>query len=264
MDIMTQRIKIQIFPNDQALFQLAATDFRARVLKVLNNNPFFSLALSGGNTPKSFFDVLTSQDRDIINFPWNKIKFFFGDERYVPASSSQSNYHMANQYLFSKLPIDPKNIFFIPTDLTDPNEAALCYEQTIRSELVCKNHVPCFDLIYLGLGDDGHTASLMPSSKSVEHYLKDPKHERLVESEYIKNLKMYRVTMTPRVINHASNIIFLVTGSDKAPAVAEVLEGKEDPLRYPAQLIQSLDGETIWYLDSFAADKLKKKSSYEY
>jgi 6-phosphogluconolactonase len=257
---MTQNQEIKIFPTSHDLFYFAAKDFMLRAAAAISEKGFFSVVLSGGNTPKLFFDALTSADYDKESDLWQQIQFFFGDERYVSPKTNESNYHMACEYLFSKVPVNKDNIFRIPTEFTDPNDAAKYYEKTLRNAFNIKDKAfPRFDLVYLGLGDNAHTASLMPFSEIVSQYsdkVLSDKEDHLVASLWVPELNMYRITLTPAAINHSKNIIFLVTGANKEIAVTEVLEGPTDPKRYPAQLIHCIHGKTIWYMDTLAAGKL--------
>lgn len=256
--------EFKIFPHLHDVFQTAADEFVRRAVDAVNAKGVFTVVLAGGNTPKSFFDVLTSVKYSNKQIPWHHIKFFFTDERYVPANDPLSNSHMANQYLFAKVPVLAENIFPIPTEFNDPKDAAQHYEWTLRKTFRIKdNEFPQFDLIYLGLGEDAHTASLMPFSDVVKTY-SDPQtinqetKYQLVVALWVAKLKMYRITLTPPVINNAACIIFLVTGANKASAVSAVLEGSNDPQRYPAQLIVRVHGKTFWYLDQDAAGKLNQ------
>lgn len=245
---MSKNEEIIIHPDANKLFHFAAKDFNARAIRAVNEKGFFSVVLSGGNTPKLFYDVLTTHEHYRNEIPWAKIYFFFGDERYVPADSPENNYHMSRINLFSKLPIASNNIFPIPTDYKDPEMAAHTYAQVI------KYHLP-FDLVYLGLGEDAHTASLMPLSQVVKNSVEN-KEDRLVASLYLSKAKMFRLTMTPKAINQNGDIIFMVSGAKKAAAVKEVLQGKSDPLHFPAQLIHSNNGRTLWFLDKKAGELL--------
>lgn len=259
MAVMIKNNEVKIFPGSQDLFQFAANDFRQRAIAAINQKGEFSIVLSGGNTPKSFFDVLTT-DYYKTSIPWQEIKFFFGDERYVPANSEESNFHMANKYLFDKVPVNPENIYRIRTEFDNANDAANAYEQLLRKTFhIHDKAFPPFDLVYLGLGDNAHTASLMPLSDVVMQYIKPSSADintQLVASLFMKEKNMYRITLTPPAINNGKNIIFLVDGANKATAIWEVLQGKTDPLHYPAQLIHSVHGKTYWYLDQAAAQKL--------
>jgi 6-phosphogluconolactonase len=260
MVTMTTNQEVKIFPTVNDLFDAAAKDFMRRAIAVVSEKGIFSVVLSGGNTPKLFFNALTSLDCHKKNVPWHKIQFFFSDERYVSLKSNESNYYTAYEYLFSKVPVNPENIYRISTELSNPDDAAKDYDQTLRHAFnINDKDLPRFDLVYLGLGDNAHTASLMPFSDIVTHYsdhtLADEDNQ-LVVSLWVPELNMFRITLTPRAINNSKNIIFLVTGANKKMAVSEVLEGPADPKRYPAQLIHCVHGKTIWYLDQLAAEEL--------
>jgi len=217
-----------IFKTPQDLFHAAAEDFTKRAIAAIHKNNSFNVVLSGGETPHYFFDMLVNIPYCKEKTPWNKIKFFFGDERYVPSDNILSNYHMAYQHLFSKVPILPENIYKIPTTNKNPQESAQQYELLI--------HDIKLDLVYLGLGEDGHTASLMPVNRPKENFS--------------------RVTLSAATLNNSGCIIFLVTGDNKASAVHAVLKGPNEPHKYPAQLIHCSNGKTIWYLDEAAAKNL--------
>ncbi|NNM59634.1 MAG: 6-phosphogluconolactonase [Legionellales bacterium] len=238
---------IKIFSVPQDLFQAVVEDFAQRANTAVTAKGFFTVVLSGGNTPKLFFDALVESK---LSIPWHQIKFFFGDERYVPANDERSNYYMAQKHLFSNVPVPAENIYRIPTEFNDPKIAAENYEMIIRKVFNLKNNeFPKFDLIYLGLGEDAHTASLMPFSEIVENKNSDI----IVASLWVPELNMYRITLTPKAINHSTCICFLVTGQRKASAVWHTLKGPFHPQQYPAQLIQCKSGKTIWYLDQAAA-----------
>ena len=260
MAAMTKNNEIRIFSDAMDLFRFAANDFKQRAISAVKQKGIFSVVLAGGDTPKLFFDVLTGDADYKNNIPWHQIQFFFGDERYVPSDNIKSNYHMAYEHLFSKIPINPGNVYRIPTEFSDPKDAAKDYQQTLRKVFHLQNNAfPQFDLLYLGLGDNAHTASLMPCSDVVKHYAENSlpdKNNQLVTSLFDTDSNMYRITLTPIAINNGLNIIFIATGTDKATAVWEVLEGQVDPLHYPAQLIHCVDKKTIWYLDQAASERL--------
>lgn len=243
---------IKIFANPNELSEFAANDFANRAITAIQEKGTFSVVLAGGNTPILFFDCLTRLQQKVI--PWKKIRFFFGDERYVAKQDARNNYHMAYEHLFAKVSIDPNNIFRIPTECANPNDAAFEYSNTLRK--IFGNAYPSFDLTYLGLGEDAHTASLMPLSDLVKRATKTAHEMDFAAALFVSDLKMYRITLTPDAINHSQNIIFFVTGANKAKAVREVLESPSNPILYPAQLIHSLHGQTIWYLDQEAAEEL--------
>jgi len=245
-----------IFPYPADLFQAAAEDFVRRAMAAFAIKDEFTVVLSGGETAKFFFDALVENACYQQPVFWKKIKFFFGDERYVSADDVQSNYYCAKEHLFSKIPVPVENIYRIPTEFIDPNAAAEQYAITIRQAFnLKKKEFPNFDLVYLGLGDDGHTASLMPESEVVK-LASTRKNCSLVATLWVPRFKMHRITLMPAAINHSTCICFLVTGKNKASAVSQTLSGPFDPQRYPAQLIQCDDGNIIWYLDQGAAEKL--------
>ena len=254
---MKKETEIKRFNTPFELFQFAAEDFYQRAIEKIATHGKFSVVLSGGETPKALFDVLAATPHYRNDIPWDKILFFFSDERYVPSDSSQSNYHMAHEHLFSKVSVNPENIYRIPTEFNDPNLAAKAYETIIRDALDLSIHgYPTFDLVYLGLGDDAHTASLMPENTVVKQLIEDESDQSLVAALYVEKLKMFRITLTPNTINQGLTILFLVAGENKSQAVKKVMEGELNPILYPAQLIHSIHGETIWYLDNAAATLL--------
>lgn len=255
---------VYILTLEDILISLAE-DFTRRAIQAVQSKGAFTVVLSGGNTPKSFFDKITKDNKYKKQIPWQQIKFFFSDERYVPSNNIESNYNMAYEHLFSKVPILDENIYRVPTEFKEPEQAARDYEATIKKVFHIKEkEFPSFDIIYLGLGADAHTASLMPMSeipknahKSTDSEESNPyNHDRLVIPLWVETLKMYRITLTPAAINHAMNIIFLVIGKKKASAVWKVLEGKKSPNKYPAQLIHCINNKNIWYVDKEAASQL--------
>lgn len=248
---------VYVFQNPEELYSAVADDFKNRSNRAIKERGKFTVVLSGGNTPKLLFSKLADFKNEI---PWNKIKFFFGDERYVPSLNTENNYHTAYEYLFSKVPVLMENIYPIPTYFQNPEEAAKDYELTLRKAFNIKeNEFPKFDLVYLGLGDDAHTASLMPFSEPVMKYdIKDQieKTNYLVDSLWFEEQGMYRITLMPAAFNKALNIIFIVSGATKASAVCRVIEGPLEPNKYPAQLIHCVNYPNIWYLDKASASKL--------
>ncbi|MDB5159450.1 MAG: 6-phosphogluconolactonase [Mucilaginibacter sp.] len=207
----------------------------------------FSVALSGGSSPKKLYELLASTIyADSID--WTKVYFFFGDERNVPQTDSQSNYLMAKKALFEPLYIDAANIYPVDTTLT-PNEAAQKYAETI-AEFFDEDEMS-FDLVLLGLGDNSHTASLFPYTPVL--YDVTPS----VKEVWLEDQQVYRITLNAPLINEAKNIAFLVYGEGKAEAVHHVLEDDEDIENYPAQLIDSITGDVQWFMDEAAAANLE-------
>ena len=206
-----------------------------------------TVVLSGGNSPKKLYELLTTPHYN-QQVDWDKIYFFFGDERYVPFSDPENNGNMVKKALFEPLMIADANIFYINTAVP-PVESAKKYAQRIL--IFFKNNPVRFDLILLGLGDNAHTASLFPQTP----VLKEKK--ALVNAVYIEELSSYRITMTAALINEAHAIAFLVYGDTKAKAVHDVLEGEKDAETFPAQLIIPEDGVMNWFLDEDSAKNLR-------
>jgi 6-phosphogluconolactonase len=208
-----------------------------------------TVVLSGGNSPKKLYELLASVDYG-RQIDWDKIYFFFGDERYVPFTDPENNGNIVKKTLFEPLMIADANIFYINTAVP-PDDSAKKYSQRILSYF--KNNPVRFDLILLGLGDNAHTASLFPHTT----VLKEKK--ALVSAVYIEELSSYRITMTAALINEAHAIAFLVYGDAKAKAVHNVLEGEKNFETYPAQLIVPEEAIIHWFLDEDAAKGLIQK-----
>ena len=212
----------------------------------------FTVALSGGSTPRALFSLLASEaHRDQVE--WGRTVVFWSDERCVPPDHADSNYGMAREALLSKVPIPTGNVHRMRGEV-NPERAALEYEQTVRREAGAPTSVgvPSFDLILLGMGPDGHTAALFPGTPAI--------HEkaRLVAANFVPKLNAHRITFTPPLINAAAHVMFLVAGSDKADVLRAVLEGEFKPDVLPAQLVKPVDGQLAWLVDRAAATHIKK------
>jgi 6-phosphogluconolactonase len=206
----------------------------------------FSIALSGGGSPKKLYELLAS-DAFKNKVDWENVHFFFGDERYVPHTDKDSNYLMVKTALFDPLQIDSDNIIAVDTSKS-PEAAAEDYTEKITEFF---GDAPLnFDLILLGLGDNSHTASLFPYTPVLHDTTES------VKSVYLTDQQVYRITFTAPLINQAHHIAFLVYGEGKAEAVHHVLEDSRDIENYPAQLISPVHGDVIWYLDEAAASKI--------
>lgn len=240
-------IRIEKSPADIAT--AAARLFAALTRQASPARPF-NVALSGGSTPRLLYDLLTSEPfRHEI--PWHSIRFFFGDERWVPHTDPASNFKLANDYLFQPLNINRALIYPMPTS-GDPQDAATHYEVTLRGAFnLQEGDVPIFDLVFLGMGDEGHTASLFPHT-AVLH-----ENARLVASTYVPKLSADRITLTPLTLTHAAHTLFMVGGGAKAEALHEVLEGEYNPDEYPAQLLRNSTGKVTWLVDTDAAAQLQ-------
>lgn len=244
MDTIIHNNILKIYPTMDEVLVNSAQFFYEQAQKNINIKNEFTVVLSGGSTAQIFFEILVSSKfKNKVN--WEKIKFFFADERYVNKDDLENNYHNALVHLFSKVPVKPENVFRIPTEFPDPKESAKIYAHHLHSIK--------FDLVILGLGENAHTASLMPQSDILEK--KDPD---LAESLWVPELSMFRITMMPAAINQSHKICFIVFGAKKALAVWQTLLGPHNPIDYPAQLIHSHD-PIIWFLDEEAAEKVSKK-----
>ncbi len=233
--------EIKVLPTADALARAAAELFVTVGEAAIEMRGQFTVALSGGSTPKAMHHVLASEEfRTQID--WTKVEIFFGDERTVPPEHADSNYHMARETLLSKVPIPGDNVYRMRGEI-DPNEAAKEYGQMLKEKFGDGG----LDLIYLGMGDDGHTASLFPGTEA----LHETKHRCV--ANHVEKLNTWRITMSAPFINRAAQVAILVSGEAKASRLSEVLEGPRDPERLPVQLIQPDPGQLTWLLDSAAA-----------
>jgi 6-phosphogluconolactonase len=246
---MSPEIRILDTPAD--LFRAAATEFGQLAADAVRVKGRFTVALAGGSTPKSLYELLAG---DLVpNLPWDKIYFFWGDERHVPPDHPDSNYRMANEAMLSKVPAPAQNISRIHGEEKDANAAARAYEQEIKTFFRLRpGEFPRFDLILLGTGPDGHTASLFPGSTALQE------NSRLVVPNYVEKFKSYRITLTLPVLNHAACVMFLVSGAEKASIVREILENPSAGL--PSQTVRPANGELVWLLDRAAASALRNFS----
>jgi len=244
---MSGQPDIRVFEDPQALFQGAAEEFASQTTTALPSRGRFTVALSGGSTPRSLYRLLATR----TSLPWDKIYFFFGDERHVPPDNPESNYRMARESLLSKVPIPPENIFRVLAENPDANKAAEAYEQTLRKFFdTAPGSFPRFDMVLLGMGPDGHTASLFPGTKALQET------SRWVVSNWVEKFKTDRLTLTLPVLNNAAVLMFLVSGQDKAGVLKDVLEGNKPGELFPSKLIKPLNGELIWMVDRAAAAQL--------
>lgn len=242
-------MKINVFNNEDEVLNGLANYFVKTAASSIADHGQFSVALSGGNSPKKLYELLASPlYKDKVE--WGKVHFFFGDERYVPQTDPQSNYLMAKKALLEPLDLSFKQVFPVDTSLS-PEEAAKKY--TIDINYYFAGVEVRFDLVLLGLGDNSHTASLFPYTPVL--------HEKTasVKEVFLEDQQVFRITMTAPLINQAHHIAYLVYGEGKAIAVHHVIEDKKDIENYPAQLIDPIKGEVQWFLDEPAAALLKNK-----
>ena len=237
---------IRVLPDPAALAEAAARQIVEAAQEAMDARGLFSLALSGGSTPRDLHLKLANPPfRDEIR--WERVHVFFGDERCVPPDDPQSNYRMAEETLLSRVPIPREQVHRMRGELP-PEEAAQAYEQELRDFF--KSDPPRLDVILLGMGDNGHTASLFPGLTAVHE------QQRWVIAEYVAEVGMWRITLTPVVINLARRVIFLVAGAAKASMLKRVLQGPFIPDALPAQIVRPSPGEAEWLVDSAAAAEL--------
>jgi 6-phosphogluconolactonase len=242
-------VDLRRLTTPQDLFQAAAEEVLRIATDAVAKRGRFTMALSGGSTPKNLYTLIAANASAAL--PWAQMFFFWGDERHVPPDDPDSNYRMAKEALLSKVPIPPGNIFPIPAENQDAVAAADAYEQTVRKFFALPpGEFPRFDLILLGMGPDGHTASLFPETAALQE------KSRLVVANWVEKLKTSRITFTLPVLNAARCVAFLVSGADKAAVLHEVLEGSAVAEKYPSKLVQPTNGKLIWFLDRAAASQL--------
>jgi 6-phosphogluconolactonase len=239
--------KIQILKSPEELTQAAATLFTKLGSKSIAEKGRFTAVLSGGSTPLSLFRTLAKNKYD-QSLDWNKVHFFWGDERAVPPDHDDSNYLQAARELLIPRSIAEGQIHRIQAEL-DPDQAAAAYQAEIHEFF--QEPLPSFDLILLGLGGDSHTASLFPETALVIN-----PGNLLVGANWVPKLETWRISFTPKLINQAKTVVFLANGEGKSGAVKSILDGQRNPVFYPAQLIQPEDGDLIWLLDQAAASQL--------
>jgi 6-phosphogluconolactonase len=244
---------LRLFDDPDQLARGAGDEFARRARRAQDAGGRFAVALSGGSTPGRLYRTLAGPSfRDQVE--WAAVHFFWGDERTVPPDHPDSNFAAAREALLSRVPVPPENIHRIKGEQSDPARAAADYEEELRRFFrLGPGGLPRFDLVLLGLGADGHTASLFPGSDALTE------GRRLVVAPWVEKLDTHRVTLTCPVLNNAACILFLVTGVRKAATLRRVLEGPRDP-RYPAQRVRPHDGELLWYVDRAAARELRPES----
>jgi len=243
-------VEIRILTTPQELSEAAAGEVVEAANAAVAQRGRFTVALSGGSTPRNLHTLLATNAR--TSLPWDRMFFFWGDERHVPPTDPESNYRMAEETLLSKIPVAAANVFRIAGENPNAAAAAEAYEQTVRKFFALQpGEFPRLDLILLGMGPDGHTASLFPGSTALQE------KSRLVVANWVEKFRTSRITLTLPVLNAARCVVFLVSGTEKAAAVQAVLEGDAPGEQYPAKLVQPSDGKLIWLVDRAAASGLK-------
>ncbi|MFT3979981.1 MAG: 6-phosphogluconolactonase [Ferruginibacter sp.] len=240
---------IKVFSTAEALCAEAMELFISLAQKNILAKGSFEVALSGGRTPNLLYDMLAKEE-NASRVDWKNVFVFWGDERYVDFDNKDNNSFQARQHLLDHVGIPEENIYRIPVNGDHVADAA-AYQHIIREHF--KTALPVFDLLFLGMGEEGHTASIFPGSALLHET------ETLVKDIYVEVKQMQRISFTPALINAAKEIVFMVTGDEKAPALKEVLEGAYDPDLYPAQIVKPVNGHLTWLLDTGAAELLEKK-----
>jgi 6-phosphogluconolactonase len=244
---MTGRGDMQVYSDAGAVAEALALRFVEAGCVAIAERGAFNVALSGGNTPRAAYRRLAS-DPLREQLPWENVFVYFGDERCVPPDDERSNYRMAREAFLDAVPLPEENVYRIRGEL-DPGIAANEYASLLRTEL---GQTPRFDLVLLGLGEDGHTASLFPGTPP------DVDDNVVVRAVYAQSQAMWRVTLTPQVINAAAGVVFAVEGAAKASILAAVYEGPRDTTKYPAQIVAPASGNLTWLVDETAASALKR------
>lgn len=246
--------EILICRDLQELSLQAAERFLLLARRAVEVQGRFAVALAGGSTPATLYAVLASEPF-ASEIPWARIHVFWGDERFVPPQHKDSNYRMAWEALLSRVQLPEQNVHRVPVDSGPPHRVARLYEGKIGQYFrLRRGELPKFDLVLLGLGRDGHTASLFPGRKALGET------RALVAAPYVPSLRTYRITLTLEVINSAANVVFLVSGKEKAQILFDVLQGGYQPDRLPAQQVRPLEGSLLWLADREAGAFLTRRS----
>ncbi len=245
--------EIHILPDGAAIAKRCAQKFVEIAVAAVKEKGSFTVALSGGSTPKTLYGLLANDPALSLQVPWDKMALFFGDERHVGPDDPQSNFRMATEAMISKSPLKPEQIIRIKGEYPEAQQAAEEYEQAIRMHFkLTDGQFPRFDLVLLGMGSEGHVASLFPGTKALRE------NRRIAVHNWVGKVLMDRITLTAPAINNAANIIFMVTGEDKCPALTAVLERVYEPDQLPAQLIQPVNGTVLWLIDAAAGSMLTR------
>jgi len=265
-------MQLHIFENINSLSKTVADWMIEHINNTLQQQNRFTLVLSGGGTPKKLHELLASEQYK-NKIDWRKLHIFWGDERFVPFNDERNNAKMCFDTLLNHVPVPKEQIHVMQTENITPEDSAKAYEEILKqyfpeaasyelpasSKEQTGNRQPAtgnteqtFNLVLLGMGDDGHTLSLFPGKTEVIHETK-----KLCTSLWLKSQNMYRVTLTHPIVNHAAAIAFLVTGNGKAKALHEVLKGNYNPDLYPSQIIKPANGELHWFTDEAAASLLQ-------
>ncbi|UCG13699.1 MAG: 6-phosphogluconolactonase [Deltaproteobacteria bacterium] len=247
----SSEFEVRVVEDVEALSHEAARAIVGLAMEALQTRDYFSLALSGGSTPKRLYALLAQDPSFREELDWSKIHFFWGDERHVPPDHPESNYRLAYEAMLLKVPVPTANIHRLRAENPDASMVADEYEQELLTFFQPQQgELPRFHCVLLGMGSDGHTASLFPGTSAV--------HERgrLVIANWVEKFQAHRITMTPPVLNNANSVIFMVSGEEKAETLRQVLQGEEQPDQFPSQLIKPTHGTLLWLVDKPASKLL--------
>ena len=251
---------VRVLPGVESLMEAAAERLVTRAAAAIGASGRFTVALAGGSTPRALYELLVTP-RYARRIDWPRVHVFWGDERCVPPDDPASNYRMTREALLDHVPIPASNFHRIRGE-NPPVAAAAAYEEGLHRVFSTRDGRPreasgaCFDLVLLGMGDNGHTASLFPGLTAVRE------RERWVVSEYVAEVSMWRVTLTPVILNAAADVVFLVSGSKKAATLQQVVEGPYRCDVLPAQAISAPNGCVTWLVDEAAAANLKRSRTH--
>jgi 6-phosphogluconolactonase len=243
--------EVYILKDNAAIAGRAAEEFVKMAQSAVSQKGSFTVALSGGSTPKLLYSLLAT-DADLrAKVPWDKMQLFFGDERHVGPDDAQSNFKMASETMITKAPLKPEQVHRMKGEYPDAERAAKEYEQELRTHFRVKDaEMPRLDLVLAGMGDEGHTLSLFPGTKALHP------QGRAVVRNWVGKLYTDRITVTAPLANNAEMILFMVAGKEKALALKGVLEGPYEPEQLPAQLLQPTNGKLLWLVDQAAGSML--------
>jgi 6-phosphogluconolactonase len=245
--------EIRILADGAAIAGRAAQEFVQAAAAAVRERNVFHVALAGGSTPKALYSLLVSDPGVRSQVPWDKMHVFFGDERHVGPGHADSNFRMATEAMLSKAPLKAHQIIRIKGEYPDAEDSAREYEQAIASHFKLRSgEYPRFDLLLAGMGNEGHTLSLFPGTKALHA------DERVAVRNWVGKLYADRITLTAPAACAAAEILFMVTGADKALALKGVLEGPYEPEQLPAQLLQPKNGKLLWLVDTAAGSMLSK------
>ena len=253
MSGISKDTEVHIVANAEDLARAAASEFVGLATEAVRGNGFFTVVLSGGSTPGALYSLLADDASLKAQLPWDRTHVFWGDERHVPPDHADSNYRMVNDALLARVAVPAGNVHRIKGELEDARQAADEYERVLRDSCrLAGSQLPRFDLVLLGMGLDGHTASLFPRSEALHE------RQRLVVANRVGGVHGDRITMTVPVLNNAACVLFLVGAAEKAETLRAVLESEPGSEPYPAQLIQPARGRLLWLVTGEAGRLLGK------